>query len=285
MGQFVPDAEWAEELSQYLEDLVDMRINHVRAWVRSNLTRFQASQASILELQRVVESAIIDLKSSVQLCRMQGSACQLLCIQNRLHDGPRDCQTKHRCTQTCEFCAELEIPEEQEAKKCLMGAGHFGKHVCSVNVNLCGVPCKLLGKSGCLEECSKMMTTNAPRSPMPAESRVTFPMQLLQTVRSTRSRGDARFRLILSTTVTTVMHGTVRYFVICKRLCSSHNHLHALEADAVHLCGQEHPCPQRCTAPGVCEIDTPPHSIEATFEGMHECFHYTRYMDVVLASR
>ncbi|KIJ12353.1 hypothetical protein PAXINDRAFT_14830 [Paxillus involutus ATCC 200175] len=30
--QFVPDAEWAEEVSQYLEDLVDMRINHVRAW-------------------------------------------------------------------------------------------------------------------------------------------------------------------------------------------------------------------------------------------------------------
>ncbi|KIJ09478.1 hypothetical protein PAXINDRAFT_87374 [Paxillus involutus ATCC 200175] len=118
--QFVPDAEWAEELSQYLEDLVDMRINHVRAWVRSNLTRFQASQASVLELQRVVESAIIDLKSSVQLCRMQCSCCQLLCIQNRHHDGPHDCQTEHTCTQKCEFCAEFEIPEEQEAKKCSM---------------------------------------------------------------------------------------------------------------------------------------------------------------------
>jgi hypothetical protein len=118
--QFVPDAEWAEELSQYLEDLVDMRINHVRAWVRSNLTRFQASQASILELQRVVESAIIDLKSSVQLCRMQCACCQLLCIQNRHHDGPHDCQTEHTCTQKCEFCAEFDISEEQEAKKCSM---------------------------------------------------------------------------------------------------------------------------------------------------------------------
>ncbi|KAF9230358.1 hypothetical protein BU15DRAFT_57330 [Melanogaster broomeanus] len=43
---------------------------------------------------------------------------------------------------------------------------------------------------------------------------------------------------------------------------------------------QEHPCSQRCSAPGVCEIDTTPQSIQATFNGMHECFQYTKYSQV-----
>jgi hypothetical protein len=81
---------------------------------------------------------------------------------------------------------------------------------------------------------------------------------------------------------------------LCKRLCSSPNHLHALEAGAIHLCGyvirwcasplrernafrrKPHTCSQRCTAHGVCEIDTAPESIEETFKGMHECFQYTK---------
>jgi hypothetical protein len=148
-------------------------------------------------------------------------------------------------------------------------------------------------------------------------SRVTSPMRPSQTVCSTHAKGDVKFQrkcdipmthswFTLSVfrlpTGSDVEHDghqcDAQYCPIfchlCKRVCSSHNHLHALEPDAIHLCGyvitdpvvssekakfldsQEHPCPQRCTAPGVCEIDTAPHSIEATFEGMHECFHYTR---------
>ena len=67
--QLVPDPQWAQELAQHLEDLAEIRIVHVRAWVKSNFMRFQAGHASVMELQGTLESAVIDLKSSVQPCR------------------------------------------------------------------------------------------------------------------------------------------------------------------------------------------------------------------------
>jgi hypothetical protein len=44
---------------------------------------------------------------------------------------------------------------------------------------------------------------------------------------------------------------------------------------------QEHSCSALCSAPGICQIDTTPQSIEATFTGRHETFQYTK---VCLAS-
>ena len=118
--QLVPDTQWAEELAQYLENLAEIRIDHVRAWVKSNLTRFQAGHASVMELQRTLESAVIDLKSSVQLCQMQCATCQLFCIQNRFHEDAHDCKTRHTCTQSCEYCARAGELEGGEEKKCSM---------------------------------------------------------------------------------------------------------------------------------------------------------------------
>jgi hypothetical protein len=117
--QLIPDTQWAQELAQHLEDLAEMRIDHVRAWVKSNLMRFQAGHASVMELQRTLESAVIDLKSSVQLCGMQCGSCQLFCIRNRFHEDVHDCKTMHTCTQFCEYCAEAG-EHEGEGKKCSM---------------------------------------------------------------------------------------------------------------------------------------------------------------------
>ena len=39
---------------------------------------------------------------------------------------------------------------------------------------------------------------------------------------------------------------------------------------------QEHSCSALCSAPGICQIDTTPQSIEATFTGRHETFQYTK---------
>ena len=114
----VPDTQWAHELALYLEDLAEMCINHIRAWVKSNLTRFQAGHANVMELQRTLESFAIDLKSSVQLCLAQCASCQLLCIQNRFHDGAHNCKTTHTCTQSCEYCAE--VGELGDEKTCSM---------------------------------------------------------------------------------------------------------------------------------------------------------------------
>ncbi|KAF8122291.1 hypothetical protein EV363DRAFT_1404993 [Boletus edulis] len=63
---------------------------------------------------------------------------------------------------------------------------------------------------------------------------------------------------------------------LCKRLCTDQDHIHGLHSDAIHLCGQEHLFTAICAAPGICEIETAPHSIEATFTGRHETFQYTK---------
>ena len=104
--QRIPDKEWTEDLSQYLEDIVNLRIDHVREWLAQNLSRFQAGHASIEELRRTFEGAIVDLKSNVQLCKLQCASCQQLCVQSRFHDGPHSCQTNHSCIHECEFCQE-----------------------------------------------------------------------------------------------------------------------------------------------------------------------------------
>lgn len=112
--QLIPEDEWLEGLSQFLDNLVSLRIAHVREWMASNLTRFQAAHASVVELRRTFDSTIIDLKSSLQLCKMRCASCQLVCIQNMRHDGYHDCQTNHICTHTCDFCNELQ----EESKQC-----------------------------------------------------------------------------------------------------------------------------------------------------------------------
>jgi hypothetical protein len=42
-----------------------------------------------------------------------------------------------------------------------------------------------------------------------------------------------------------------------------------------------HPCPALCSAQGICEIDTAPHSVAATFTGKHETFQYTKVVMVL----
>lgn len=39
---------------------------------------------------------------------------------------------------------------------------------------------------------------------------------------------------------------------------------------------QEHSCEALCSANGICQIETAPQSIEATFTGRHETFQYTK---------
>ena len=82
---------------------------------------------------------------------------------------------------------------------------------------------------------------------------------------------------------------------LCKRLCAQ-PHLHGLDPGAHHLCGsvcftrfllpmssfvsrthrESHSCSEQCAASGICQIDTAPQSVEATFTGRHETFQYTK---------
>jgi hypothetical protein len=102
--QHVDDSEWSSDLAQFLTHLVDLRTAHVDKWLKSNVQRFQAGHASIEELRRTFDGAVIDLRASVQLCRSQCSNCNLFCIQSRLHEGSHDCLTNHECVHACTFC-------------------------------------------------------------------------------------------------------------------------------------------------------------------------------------
>ncbi|KZP16668.1 hypothetical protein FIBSPDRAFT_794044 [Athelia psychrophila] len=275
--QSMPDDTWVSALSKHLEIISEMRVRHVQEWVDSNLSRFQTGQENIQELRRTLQSATTDLAANIQLCATKCASCHLSCVQSRSHKGRHDCCTSHRCISTCEFCNSAEL------KGCTMLAGHSGKHICAVTAHLCGEPCKLTDKVGCLTECIKMVG-HADDDHMCSASvhMCGEPCELkkmkLTDGSSLSCPGTCRIP-------SDKLHGQhlcderrcPAKCELCKHLCSAQDHLHGLESGAVHLCGQEHTCAALCAAQGICEIATAPQSIEATFTGKHETFEYTKY--------
>ncbi|KAE9406917.1 hypothetical protein BT96DRAFT_954710 [Gymnopus androsaceus JB14] len=276
------DRTWIEGLQQYILSLADQRIEHVRQWIDSNLGRFKTDHANVEALRRMLESTVIAMRSHVELCMMKCESCNLLCICSRRHDSkdPHHCNTNHKCTQSCEFVDGHE-EEEDEKVPCGFAAGHTGKHICTVDTHLCGEKCDLHDKKGCLEECIKVTDhadeghfcasrTHACGEPcdlahVNLEDGTTYscpgtchhPSDLEHSEHAC----DNRFCPLLCQ--------------LCARLCCG-KHLHGLDMDAVHLCGEQHLCAALCAAPGICDIETQPQSIEATFTGRHETFQYTK---------
>jgi hypothetical protein len=65
----------------------------------------------------------------------------------------------------------------------------------------------------------------------------------------------------------------VRAYIICAGEYMSHRH-QVLRSTT--LPRESHQCSALCSAPGICQIDAAPMSIEATFTGRHETFQYTK---------
>jgi len=147
--QSIPDPEWIERFVSLLQGLIDLRVSHVRLWLDSNLDRFQAGHATIEDLLRRFDNMVIEMRANVQLCGVQCASCHLLCVRGRLHEGDHSCKTTHKCVHDCTFCND-------GSKPCGSRAGHPGEHVCVVNAHLCGEPCTLSGKRGCLDDCTKV---------------------------------------------------------------------------------------------------------------------------------
>jgi len=154
--QSIPDSEWAAELTSYLNSLVDLRVKNVRSWLDCNTMRFQGDHAAIQNLHRRFDNMVIEMKANIQICGAQCSSCHLLCIHSRFHEGDHSCNTTHKCAHICGFCEC-----EGDVKPCSARAGHPGKHICVVTAHLCGEPCKLLGRRGCLEDCTKVSDVTA----------------------------------------------------------------------------------------------------------------------------
>jgi len=109
-----PESDWLAGLSCYLEEITEMRAVHVQKWISQNLDRFKASHASLETLRRACDTALVELKENVHLCKAQCSSCNLLCLQSRGHDTQHDCRTSHHCPHPCGF--NNEHPGEE--KKC-----------------------------------------------------------------------------------------------------------------------------------------------------------------------
>ncbi|KAH9056504.1 hypothetical protein EDB87DRAFT_1219618 [Lactarius vividus] len=273
--QFMPDPEWIEGLASYLNGLIDSRVNHVRRWLDLNLERFQGGHAAIEDLRRRFDNLIIETRTNVQLCRAQCASCHLLCIRSRLHEGEHSCRTTHKCVYNCEFCGDF-------TKLCGLAAGHPGKHVCAVRAHLCGNPCKLLGRRGCLKDCTKV-TGHAGNEHMCSAvvHMCGEPCALKDIVLVGRTAFSCHESCNTPSDQEHESHSCNAKLCpapceLCKRPCDK-PHLHGLIPGTHHLCGEAHSCPMPCEAPGICHINTLPELNEATFTGKHETFQYTRY--------
>ncbi|KAJ7656305.1 hypothetical protein DFH06DRAFT_991968, partial [Mycena polygramma] len=280
--QRMSEDQWIAGLSRFLLDRAEMRIEHVFHWIGSNLARFKSNNANMDLLRRDFDSGAVDLRSNVEICRMQCANCNLLCILGRRHgtDTVHDCQTSHKCLYPCDF-----LDDHAELENCGYTAGHSGKHICVVGIHLCGEPCMLEDKNGCMKSCTK------------ASSLDSFPLDSCDEEHMCAARVHAcgepcslqvsDMPYICPQICAIPSHephdqhvcGTTSCPMtceLCSRLCSNPDHLHGLQPDARHLCGQEHKCSAFCSAEGICQIDTTPQSIEATFTGRHETFTYTK---------
>jgi hypothetical protein len=104
----MPDRDWTENLASYISGLIDLRVNHVRLWLDSNLGRFQTGHAAVQDLRRQFDNMVIDTRANVQLCRALCTSCHLFCVRRRSHEGDHSCQTTHKCIHGCRFCEEDE---------------------------------------------------------------------------------------------------------------------------------------------------------------------------------
>ncbi|KAI9460720.1 hypothetical protein F5148DRAFT_255942 [Russula earlei] len=273
--QSISDSDWMSTLASYISGMIELRVNHVQRWLDSNLERFQAGHAAVEDLLSRFDNMVFDMRRTAQMCRAQCASCHLFCILSRSHEGEHSCETNHKCDHKCAFCND-------EPKPCGNPAGHPGEHICVVNAHLCGGPCKLSGKRGCLQDCTKVTGHVEDEHMCSALVHMCGEPCALQEM---KLPGGKMYSCKQECTVPSDQAHDVHSCdtrlcpmtcELCRRLCVQ-PHLHGLATGSFHLCGEAHACSALCSAPGICQIDTTPLSIEATFTGRHETFQYTKY--------
>ncbi|PVF98362.1 hypothetical protein CPB86DRAFT_825740 [Serendipita vermifera] len=273
----IGEADFFKGLSSYLVNLVEARLKHVSQWLTANTERF-GEKGEITVLIRTFDAYSKELRASVTLCGSKCSSCGLICLEHKQHTGKHHCQTSHRCVHPCEF---VDQHEEAEIPECDIPAGHEGRHVCSGTPHVCGLPCKLGDKEGCLGLCCKPMGHDEGEEHICA-AKVHACGEPCSLIKSDGTRLCTR-ACVTDCRREHTQHACDRSFScpikcqLCNSFCQVEDHFHALDSNAVHLCGQRHNCQQLCQRPGICEILTTPQSIESTFVGKHATYQYTKY--------
>ncbi|KAG1719880.1 hypothetical protein EDB19DRAFT_2044892 [Suillus lakei] len=259
---YVSEDVWIENLTTHIDSLVGLRIAHVGEWISSNVARFQTGQASIDELMRAFDSATLRATlCSEQTARWTAYLPNFSCLYTSLRFlcfirrdqgllDVRDIQAIIYVSLMRIFVVKFaDYLGDRDVWMSVIGHAE-GDHLCAATVHACGQPCDL----------SKL--TLADGSTPPCRDTCGIPSD----VDHNQHQCDARLCSFPCQ--------------LCKRLCTNTSHLHGLQDGALHLCGEEHLCSRACTVDGICEIETTPQSIEATFTGRHETFQYTKYSQV-----
>ncbi|KAI9437933.1 hypothetical protein BJY52DRAFT_1229957 [Lactarius psammicola] len=133
---YVDDSEWISDLVQYLTRLVDLRVAHVDMWLKSNIQRFQTEHSSVEELRRTFNSAVIDLRAGVQLCK---SPCaEYFAVKG--HKGDHVCHVDdHLCGQLCGLSGKQGCDDNPPHMKVTTVALHH--YICVVNGCAAGTTC------------------------------------------------------------------------------------------------------------------------------------------------
>ncbi|KIM24947.1 hypothetical protein M408DRAFT_331430 [Serendipita vermifera MAFF 305830] len=273
------EEEFFRRLTVYLQSLANSRIEHVNEWIKINTERF-GEKLETIKLFHESESLAKELKASVALCGSKCSMCGLLCVLHKVHEGGHDCKTSHKCPQICSFVEE-HAADACPIPDCSMPAAHSGTHICSEKPHLCRTECFLHKKDGCLKSCSKPSGHDDDEGHICA-AKVHACGEPCSLVRPDGVPICTR-HCVIDCNREHQQHACDRSMScpiqcqLCSSICAVGDHFHALQDDAVHLCGQTHACRELCEQPGICRIATAPQSIECTFTGRHSQFQFTKY--------
>ncbi|KAG8836422.1 hypothetical protein FRC18_011419 [Serendipita sp. 400] len=270
------ETDFVEALRAHINETIERRIQDVKNWLLINTVRF-GEKAEISALFREFENMAKELRLAALLCASKCSSCGLLCLEHNQHQGDHDCKTTHKCANLCGFVDQ----HESDIPGCGMPAGHDGRHVCKPNVHLCGLECHLNPREGCLEACSKP-TGHSSDEPHTCAATIHACGKPCSLVTSDR-KVICRRTCVLDCNRPHERHCCERPLTcpvkcqLCSSFCSIGDHFHALDEQAVHLCGHQHACQRECQHPGICEIATTPQSVESTFSGKHSVYQFTKY--------
>ncbi|KAI0292619.1 hypothetical protein B0F90DRAFT_1671124 [Multifurca ochricompacta] len=253
--QHIDDTEWSFNLAEYLTHLVDLRVAHVDKWLGSNVERFPSGSASIDELRRMFDKAVIDLRAGIQLCKSQSVHTKAATIVWLAINASTIVPSANGMHSRQQFVAKPRaILETIYAEWAFIYA-----------VNLAKIP-----------EDEVVMTT-VPLDRVEAAKRkiVQLFRDMSYSAYLTMSHSEIENTWTMSVEKENVLF-PVNYATECaaRATCMAWNHTRI--TFAAQCCRKEHSCSALCSG-GICEIRTTPQSIEATFTGTHSVFQYTKY--------
>ncbi|CAE6486842.1 unnamed protein product [Rhizoctonia solani] len=251
-----PDATYVKLLQNRLYEILDQRLSLVQQWMRVNIDSSSLDDPDIRNLTGKFDAAALSMRAAVRLCFLECSLCQLLCLRAYSHSGDHSCGTNHMCVLSCEV-----VEEHSQREPCGLPAGHRRRHMCNVKAHLCGQECRLSKMGGCVLSCIKPLD-HEDEHLCSARVHLCGKSCDLRDVMQGNHRGlydcpgtcnklwdEPHESHVCDNSMVCPMECT-----LCRRLCSSTDHLHGLNPDAVHVCGQEHNCYHLCESDGICQV-------------------------------